>query len=260
MTFLRFLLGMPFLQPVLRPLTRLLVGLIAIPFFRLFLRGFVDSKRLDDELEKDLEQWFRGSLLLLVATRNMEGVLFGWVHDSVEGDLRWVTMGLRLLLAVGVVEAMPDQELFAIIHPGPPKLKLTRKKPKLQQIREFIWPFIRGILCQHMNRSSPVFAILAAIAPGRVGWICYFVAITQYLIIGLVTSKDKMIDVLSVFDEQVAERRKELIREFHLQENGETSLSSALQDRDEEAADNGPSSGEASTHEPPDEPSVAKES
>ena len=52
-----------------------------------------------------------------------------------------------------------------------------------------------------------------------VGWVCYLMAITQYLIIGLVTSRDRALDVLSEFDRAVAERRQELIEEFKLQGN-----------------------------------------
>ena len=51
-----------------------------------------------------------------------------------------------------------------------------------------------------------------------VGWTCYLLAITQYLIIGLVTSRDRAMDVLSEFDRAVAQRRRELIEEFHLAE------------------------------------------
>ena len=75
--------------------------------------------------------------------------------------MRGSESGLRLLLAIGVIEAMPDQELFAIIHPGPPKLK-----PQKGMLRE-IWiqrvPILKGVLCQHLNRLSPVLAIMAAI-------------------------------------------------------------------------------------------------
>jgi hypothetical protein len=52
-----------------------------------------------------------------------------------------------------------------------------------------------------------------------VGWVCYLMAITQYLIIGLVTSRDRALDVLSEFDRAVAQRRNELIEEFKLEGN-----------------------------------------
>jgi hypothetical protein len=204
-------------RPILRPLTRVIVGLIAIPLFRLFLRRIIRLQDLDDELEKDLEMWFRGSLLLLVATANAEDAIFGWIpFENWEGDYKWMLMGFRIMLAIGVVQSMPDQELFSVIHPGPPRLKFTRKLPFFAQCREQFRPFCKGMLCKHLNQSSPVFAILAAIADGWVGWVCYFMAIVQYLIIGLVTSRDRAYDVLSVFDEQVAKRRRELIEEFDL--------------------------------------------
>ena len=50
-----------------------------------------------------------------------------------------------------------------------------------------------------------------------VGWCCYLLAITQYLIIGLVTSRDRALDVLSEFDRAVALRRRELIEEFQIE-------------------------------------------
>jgi hypothetical protein len=117
------------------------------------------------------------------------------------------------MLAIWVTEAMPDQELFSILHPGPPKLSFPKGKRR-QACREQCWPFLRGILCQHLNRSSQVFAILAAIFPGQAGWTCYTLAIVQYLIIGLVTSKDKVLNVLSEFDRQVEKRRQWLIDEL----------------------------------------------
>ena len=96
---------------------------MAIPLFRLLLRRVVRLQELDQELEKDLEQWFRGSLLLLVATANMEQMLFGWLEDvsrlNLQEEHAWIAVGFRLLLAIGVIESMPDQSLFAIIHPGP---------------------------------------------------------------------------------------------------------------------------------------------
>jgi hypothetical protein len=209
-----------FLKPLIKPLTRLIVGVLAIPLFRMIMRRVVRMQVLDAELEKDLEQWFRGSLVLLVATRNMEMVLFGWLYSENTpsvGDFSPMgafLMGLRLLLAISVIEMMPDQELFSIIHPGPPKIKYDKTKSLWTQIKEYSWPMTRGIVCQHLHRSSPVFAILCAIAPGRVGWFCYGMALAQYLFIGLVTSKDKALDALTEFDRQVAERRRELIEEF----------------------------------------------
>jgi hypothetical protein len=67
------------LQPIIKTLTRILVGLIAIPLFRLVVHRSRRIARLEAELEKDLEEWFRAALILLVATANMEHLLFGWV-------------------------------------------------------------------------------------------------------------------------------------------------------------------------------------
>ncbi|MDB4786958.1 MAG: DNA topoisomerase I [Planctomycetaceae bacterium] len=213
-----------FFRILAKPVTRFLVGVIAIPLFRLFMRKVIRLQQLDAELEKDMEQWFRGSLVLLVATRNMEEFFFHWLPDlfskSAEFNFQeepfWVAflMGTRLLLAMSVIEMMPDQELFSIIHPGPPKIKYDKSKSIWQHFRIYTWPMLRGLVCQHLNRSSPVFAILCAIVPDTAGWVCFGFAITQYLIIGLVTSKDKALDALSEFDRQVALRRRELLDEF----------------------------------------------
>ena len=256
-------MNLPLFKSVLRPITRVLVGLIAIPIFRFFMRKIFRLQDLDDELEKDLEQWFRGALLLLAATANMEHLLFGWMDklDWME-RMDWLTVGLRLMLAISVIESMPDQELFAVIHPGPPKVKPG--KSALKEIWKRKWAFVKGFVCQHLNRSSPVLAMMAAIIGAQlivltpaqeteieqalvafeendgdvsnvqkaalklhqesrraqerwmVGWVCYLLAIAQYLIIGLVTSRDRAMDVLSEFDRAVAERRRELIDEFEI--------------------------------------------
>lgn len=218
------ILNVAILRPILKPLTRLFVGVIAIPIFRLFLKRVAKLDRLDAELEKDLEQWFRASLLLLVATANMEQFLFGWVPLDLQGDQAWIGVGLRLLLAIGVIEAMPDQELFSIIHPGPPKIKMSRRV--CQDIWKRRWAFLKGLLCQHINRSSPVLAIMAAIFGGEpgttawtVGWVCYGIAIAQYMVIGLVTSRDKALNVIGEFDRKVADYRAELLEEFGDEDN-----------------------------------------
>jgi hypothetical protein len=112
---------------------------------------------------------------------------------------------------------MPDQELFSIIYPGPPKLKF-RRGAIISTIKEHWRPYVKGLICQHVNRSSPVFAIMSAIFDGPAGWVFYLIAITQYLIMGLVTSRDHAMSVLSEFDKQVTNRRRELIEEFHLDE------------------------------------------
>ncbi|MGE5195212.1 MAG: DNA topoisomerase I [Deltaproteobacteria bacterium] len=198
---------------LLRPFVRLLVGFIAIPVFRLFLRRVVHLQRLDTELTKDLEQWVRGSLLLLLATANVEYSLFGELLDNLGKEYVWLSLGMRLLFAIGVIESMPDQALFSIIHPGPTRLLFPRGR-RLEAVREQWWPFCKGLVWRHLDRSSSVFAIMAVIfgAPTHpiVGWVCYGLAIVQFLIIGLVSSRDKALDVLQEFDRQVQLRRDQL--------------------------------------------------
>lgn len=216
--FFQFLVRLPIFKAVMR----FLVGMIAIPIFRFILRHVIRLQDMDKELEKDLEQWFRGALLLLVATQNMESQLFAWINlifpsGSPSGILKidWnevsdqIVTALRIMLAVGVTEAMPDQELFAIIYPGPPKLKFERGRI-LSGIYEQTWPFLKGLACRHLDRSSQMFAIAAAIFPGKTGWVCYFLAITQYLVIGLVTSRSRAMDALEKFDQEVQRRREKL--------------------------------------------------
>ena len=275
----RIILELPILRGVLKPFTRLIVGLIAIPIFRFILKRVFRLHTLDKELEKDLEEWFRGALLLLAATANMEHLLFWWVQNVDWLDRAdWFTMGLRLMLAIGVIEAMPDQELFGVMHPGPPRLH--KGESYFRQVWQRRWDFLKGIACRHLNRSSPVLAMMCAIVGAQlptmdehradiarhdfvigwsyceqcsmvmplqclasaeqvyrvapeiaemkrhidqferrrerwmVGWVCYLLAIIQYLIIGLVTRRDKAMDMLSEFDRAVADRRKELVEEF----------------------------------------------
>jgi hypothetical protein len=202
---------------LLRPFIRLLVGFIAIPMFRVFLRRVVHLQRLDSELTKDLEQWVRGALLLLIATQNVEYSLFGEFLDNLGKEYVWLSLGMRLLFAVGVIESMPDQALFSIIHPGPSRL-LFPKGRRIAAVREQWWPVCKGLVCRHLDRSSSVFAIMAVIfgAPTHpvVGWACYGLAIVQFLIIGLVSSRDKALDVLREFDQQVRLRRDEIAKRF----------------------------------------------
>ena len=197
---------------LIKPVVRLVLGFTAVPLFKVFLHRVVRKKDLDAELEKDISQWVLGALLLLVATANMESLFFGWVSPEFREDKVWI-VALRLLLAIGVIEKMPDQALFSIIHPGPPKLKIERGRI-IGSLIDYIGPFLKGLLCQHFNRSSPVLAILTVFLRGPVGWICYGLAITNYLIIGLVSSRDKALNVLQQFDQVVAERREELKEEL----------------------------------------------
>ena len=119
------------LAPLLRPITRLVVGLLAIPLLRLIRRKVARWNEWDDELEKDVEQWFRAALLLLFATKNMEMLIAAWVNVKFNLELdHWYIAAGRIMLAVGVVESMPDQQLFSIIYPGPPKLNWKKPRKK----------------------------------------------------------------------------------------------------------------------------------
>lgn len=222
------------LSPIVRPCTRLFVSLLAVPAFRSVRRNFTHSTERDEELEKDLEQWTRGAILLFVATHNFEHWLQGFIGvvvnewmkyetkidwvltftNNADGNI-WLAAG-RLMVAIGVVESMPDQQLFSLIHPGLRSLPFDRKWGIVQNLK-LVWrPFLKGLACHHLSRSSPVFAILAVLFGGTTGWVCYVLAIVQYLIIGLVTSRDRALDVLSAFDRQIEIQRNKLIQEFHI--------------------------------------------
>ena len=203
------------LNQLLRPVSRVIAGVLAVKVCRFVMKRLGKVQVIDAEFERDIEHWFRASLMLLVATANIEGLLFGWVKFDLEGHWTWLALGLRLLIVAGVIEAMPDQELFAILHRGPPKVPFGRDFfPRLWAARGQI---CSGIFNQHVKRSSPVFAFLAAIFGGPpggdawiVGWTCYALSAGQFLYIALVTSKDMAREALSQFDAQVSELRRSL--------------------------------------------------
>ena len=228
---MNFLMPTRLLQPLLKPIVRLFLGFVAIPIFRLFVRRVVKVQELDEELEKDLEQWFRGALLLLLATKNMESLVFGWVSQEVRDQRDLLFMAGRLLLAIGVIEGMPDQSLFALIYPGPQAPKIERGRVGWSLIR-YLPQLLKGLVCQHLNRSSPVFAILTVIYSGEIGWICYGMAIGQYLLIGLVTSKDKALNVLQKFDEAVELQRHQLEAELELHAAARQSAAAKLHEHE----------------------------
>ena len=195
------------------------MGLIAIPLFRLVVHRSRRIARLEAELEKDLEEWFRAALILLVATANMEHLLFGWVPPYFLGDERWLCAFFRLLLVIGVIELMPDQALFSVLHSGPLNLPIGKR------LFHDLWNdrinWMKKIGSVHLNRSSPVLAMMSAIfggepdAPGStIGWICYVLAIVQYLIIALITSTDKAGNLIEKYDKAIGKQREDLVDEF----------------------------------------------
>jgi hypothetical protein len=112
---------------------------------------------------------------------------------------------------------MPDQELFAILHRGPPKIKLSSKKAFKEAWARKL-EFLKGIGVLHLKRSSPVFVIMTVIFGGTVGsrdfyigWIFYGLAITQYLIIGVITDGDRVNGLLAQFDKKADALRQEML-------------------------------------------------
>jgi hypothetical protein len=223
-----WLFHLPVVRQITKPITRFLLKLIAIPIFKFLLKYLLRIEVISSELEKDLSQWFRASVLLLFATHNMEVILFQSKLDSgVLADRKFddvIVFALRLFLAIGCIEGMPDQELFRFIHPGPPKLKSKGFKAVCRELRQTWRAWLWGVFSIHLSRASPVFAIVTVFKLGTAGWVCYGLAVAQYLIIGLATSRDKAIDVLASFDAEVAARRAELLKE--LQTNRPTEDSS----------------------------------
>lgn len=192
-------------KPVLGPLIRIVSGLVAIPVFRFLLRRVLRLQTTDAELERDLEHWFRGAILLLAATANLEDFLFGWTqwHQNSEP---WLTMLLRLFLAIGVIETMPDEDLFALMHRGLPKWCF--KRGGLRRLKQNPWVLLKALGVMHLKRSSPVLVIMCVVFGGQanpvehaVGWWCYGLAITQYLIIALVTNREAAGEFLAKLEE-----------------------------------------------------------
>ena len=140
-------------------------------------------------------------------------------------------MAGRILLAIGVIEGMPDQSLFALIHPGPQKPNIEKGR-LVRSLLLYLPQLIKGLICQHLNRSSPVLAILSVLHDGTFGWVCYGMAISQYLLIGLVTSKDKALDVLSQFDAAVAVQRHEIEAGLHASQAAKNTAETHLENMD----------------------------
>ncbi len=209
-----WLFHLPGVRQITKPVTRFLLKLIAIPIFKFLLKYLLRIEVISTELEKDLSQWFRASVLLLFATNNMELILFQSKLDDRRFD-DVVVFALRLFLAIGCIEGMPDQELFRFIHPGPPKLKSKGFLPVCRELRQNWRAWLWGVFSIHLSRASPVFAIVTVFKLGTAGWVCYGLAVVQYLVIGLATSRDKAIDVVASFDAEVAARRAELLTELH---------------------------------------------
>ncbi|MDB4369324.1 hypothetical protein N9Z19_00700 [Akkermansiaceae bacterium] len=159
------LLRWEILRPILKPITRIVVGLIAIPIFRLFLKHELRGAKVEEEPEHDLEQWFRAAVILLVATANMEHYIFGWVPLDLEGGQAWVGVFFRLLLVVGVTELMPDQALFGVIHGG--AFEFPVGKGMCRKLWEEKKEWAEKVACKHLNRSSPVLAMMSAIFGGE---------------------------------------------------------------------------------------------
>lgn len=211
------------LKLLARPLLRFCVGLAAVPAFRFVRQRCFRLHEINPQLEKDLELWFRGSLVLLVATANMEHYLFGWIPLDLQGDYAWLAVGMRILLAVSVVELMPDQDVFGLLHAGPPPIDQWFNKGLRHFFRQGK-EILRGLGCQHLRRSSPVLAIMAAIfggPPGAeayvIGWVCYGVAVVQFLIIGLMTNRDRALNMLPEVEKRLAEARRTALEQLELE-------------------------------------------
>ncbi len=203
------------LRTIIKPISRLVAGVVAARIIRFVLKRVGKVKVLDKELERDIELWFRASLVMLLATANMEHLFFGWIPFDLHDRYSSIGMALRLLLVMGVIESMPDQEFFSVLHRGPKPVPFGRGFfARLWAARKALFS---GMFNQHIKRSSPVLAILAAIFGGErgsdawaIGWTCYTMALVQYLYIALVTSSDKAKNALELFDEQMRSLRTEL--------------------------------------------------
>ncbi len=79
----------------------------------------------------------------------MEALLFSRVplafHEG--GNAVWIVVRLLILL---VIEAMPDQDLFAVVHSGLPKTNYSKERGLKGHLREFhtkFRPICKDIVC-----------------------------------------------------------------------------------------------------------------
>ena len=163
------------------------------------------------------------NMMQLIHHIGIEPMLVG-LGDYIEADFRrWELFDKTPRVAShsenGVIELMPDHALFGVLHSGP--LNLPIGKRLFLDLWNDRVSWIKKIGCVHLNRSSPVFAMMSAIfggdpdSPGAsIGWICYGLAISQYLVIALMTSTDKAGDLLAKYDRTIAEQREDLVDEF----------------------------------------------
>ena len=167
----QWIFNLPLIGVVTKPVMRLVIRLVAIPFFRVVLRYLMRVEVINEELEKDLSQWFRAAILLMIATHNMEELLFqtAKINYRLETLVDAGLFGLRLMLAIGCIEGMPDQELFRFIHPGPPKLMSKKFGAILTELRQNWRAWLWGVACIHLSRASPVFAIITVFQVGPTG-------------------------------------------------------------------------------------------
>ena len=76
------------------------------------------------------------------------------------------------------------------------------------------WSSSAGVLAAAAVEIAIMAVIFGAPMHPVVGWVCYALAIVQFLIIGLVSSRDKALDVLKDFDQQIKLRRDELVDQY----------------------------------------------
>ena len=79
------------------------------------------------------------------------------------------------------------------------------------------WLVIKGFAVLHLKRSSPVFVIMTVVfgdriggAEWKVGWWFYGLAIGQYLIIALITDRDRVEGMLAVFTKRADDIRSDI--------------------------------------------------
>ena len=91
---------------ITRPMARLIIRMGAVPGAAILFHHVRALERLDDELEKDLAEWIRGSLLLLLITANMEVLLWHKLipYPDLLDKHKWFGVGLRIMLAIAVMQ------------------------------------------------------------------------------------------------------------------------------------------------------------
>ena len=169
-----------------------LFRVVTWPLLQIIMKAFSYAGWTDDSgvragIRQLVEQWLRGSVFLLAASRNCEQWILSTSEELVLGESNWMLFFGRLMLAASVVEAMPpvpNDLTQANRRCGWAELCVTVRNPR--RAWRILKPEVQRLLVRHLVRSSPVLVILTTVAPGWPGWVAFAIALVQYLILGTI--------------------------------------------------------------------------